>query len=217
LDMTHESDTTYTRKVLKHELVADELLKRINDGTYTGTIPSQQQLAEVFGVSKATTQQAIGKLARQGILESKQGAGTFIRHAPELAGVDPETFIIEAMYELPGLASYLGFLTRDAAAKYDQNPSGTNFREMMQTQVRMETFSTLASPVLRRVVGEPNDPRITGNEHLLVPMIRGTFSDELAHIEALRANYGGDIPGVTTSLMDIAAWHNVMGQDALKS
>ena len=55
-------------------------------------IPPEDQLAQIFGVSKMTMRQALGKLVDDGILFRKKGSGTFIsekkieREATQLVG-----------------------------------------------------------------------------------------------------------------------------------
>ncbi|MBW2058312.1 MAG: GntR family transcriptional regulator [Deltaproteobacteria bacterium] len=41
-------------------------------------IPSEEQLGQIFGVSKMTVRQALAKLVRDGLLERRQGFGTFV-------------------------------------------------------------------------------------------------------------------------------------------
>ncbi len=56
------------------------LYQRITDGTYaTGQqLPTEDELALEFGVSRATIRQAVGELVRNGMLTRKQGKGTFV-------------------------------------------------------------------------------------------------------------------------------------------
>jgi len=42
------------------------------------TIPNETELCEVFGVSRITVRRAVEELVRQGLLEKKQGKGTFV-------------------------------------------------------------------------------------------------------------------------------------------
>lgn len=60
--------------------IADKLSKDIADGCYRPfqRLPSEQALMERFGVSRVTVRQAIGLLARQGLVSAKQGKGTFV-------------------------------------------------------------------------------------------------------------------------------------------
>jgi GntR family transcriptional regulator len=57
------------------------LRQRILDQAYLpgDQLASEDRLATEFGVSRATIRQAIGKLAEEGLIERRQGRGTFIR------------------------------------------------------------------------------------------------------------------------------------------
>lgn len=60
--------------------VDDILLERIRDGTYLPgvRIPSESELSEELGVSRATVRTALAKLAANGLILRKQGNGTFV-------------------------------------------------------------------------------------------------------------------------------------------
>ncbi len=53
----------------------------INSGDLTtdDQLPSERELADVSGVSRVTVRKAIGELALAGLIEQKQGAGSFVR------------------------------------------------------------------------------------------------------------------------------------------
>lgn len=58
-----------------------ECLKRdIENGVYnaTGRIPTEAELAEQYKVSRITIRRAVDDLVSQGLVEKKQGKGTFI-------------------------------------------------------------------------------------------------------------------------------------------
>jgi len=61
--------------------IARQLSERIRVGTLRPgmQLPSEPKLAELFGVSRNTLREAIRTLIAQGILESRQGIGTFVR------------------------------------------------------------------------------------------------------------------------------------------
>lgn len=42
-------------------------------------LPSEQRLGEIFGVSRPTVRQAMQRLTEEGLLDRRQGAGTFVR------------------------------------------------------------------------------------------------------------------------------------------
>lgn len=75
--------------------VADKLLKKIrSDGLAPGTrLPSEQAMAEHFGVSRTVVREAIALLKAEGILSTRKGSGAFIckTESPHVAKVDQLT------------------------------------------------------------------------------------------------------------------------------
>ncbi len=63
------------------DIVYEHMLTMVADGSWQeGTkIPSENELKEMFGVSRNTVRQAIHKMNALGILEARQGMGTFVR------------------------------------------------------------------------------------------------------------------------------------------
>lgn len=62
------------------EQVEELLRARIRDGTYTpgSRMPSESELADEFGVSRATLRTVLAKLAVNGLILRKQGDGTYV-------------------------------------------------------------------------------------------------------------------------------------------
>ncbi len=60
--------------------LADRLRERISNGDWEPghRLPSEQQLAGEYGVSRATVRSALRRLAESGLLRVRQGAGTFV-------------------------------------------------------------------------------------------------------------------------------------------
>jgi len=56
------------------------LRQRLVDGTYSALqqLPTEDELASEFGVSRATLRQAVGELVQRGLLVRRQGRGTFV-------------------------------------------------------------------------------------------------------------------------------------------
>jgi GntR family transcriptional repressor for pyruvate dehydrogenase complex len=78
--MKKKSLTRVQRVGVKDQVFA-QLRDRIMDGTWApgGKIPSENALAEALGVSRVSIREALHMLASLGLLESRQGGGTFVR------------------------------------------------------------------------------------------------------------------------------------------
>lgn len=64
-----------------------------NEWEIGSQIPTELQLIELFGISRATLRQAIANLVNEGLLEKLQGKGTFVRKMKVYAtdiGINPE-------------------------------------------------------------------------------------------------------------------------------
>ena len=65
-----------------HLQIRNVLKSEIQNGAYTDKIPTEFELMERFEVSRSTVRQAIANLVDDGVLEKKQGIGTFIASRP---------------------------------------------------------------------------------------------------------------------------------------
>src|SRR4029078_6885562 len=71
--------------VPQYAQIADIFRQRIARGIWTtgSRMPANEDLAAEFGVSRVTIRQAVDLLARDGIIEARQGRGTFITGIPK--------------------------------------------------------------------------------------------------------------------------------------
>lgn len=71
----------------RYQWVADQLRKEINDGTHRPgeRLPTQEELADRYRVSRATVIQALDLLRERGLIVTRQGSGTFVTSADVLA------------------------------------------------------------------------------------------------------------------------------------
>lgn len=69
-----------SRKSISEEIVV-QIRQMIEQGQLSpgDRLPAERVLAEMFGVSRTTVREGIKSLAEAGVLESRQGAGTFVR------------------------------------------------------------------------------------------------------------------------------------------
>ena len=63
----------------KAEIIEGKLLETIANAEDGARLPSERDMAQEFGVNRATVRSATIRLAAQGMLEIVQGGGTFVR------------------------------------------------------------------------------------------------------------------------------------------
>ena len=75
--------------------VAAEMRASIASGEWaTGTqIPREDQLAELYDVSRPTVRQAVAELRAEGLLDVRQGRGSFVRDRDARNAVDMEQYV----------------------------------------------------------------------------------------------------------------------------
>lgn len=76
-----ESNGKPSKRISLYLQVKDTIIKRIQEKIWkpNSMIPTENELMEEFNVSRTTIRQAISFLVQDGILEKKQGKGTFIK------------------------------------------------------------------------------------------------------------------------------------------
>jgi GntR family transcriptional regulator len=129
---------------VKHRRIADTLAEEIRAGSPAngGRLPGEYALAVRFGVSRNTVRQALGELARRGMIATESGKGSFVTFddrpldqrlgwARALAGqgVASTTRIVRmALVDDPELAGRLGlgrsdFLALDRVRAIEDGPA----------------------------------------------------------------------------------------------
>src|SRR5512139_253812 len=89
---------------------ADEILSGIRSGKLAanhGTLPSEAELSQRFGVSRATIREALAKLEHASVIVRKHGVGTFV--APPTPVIDAG---LEELESIETLARRIGLETR---------------------------------------------------------------------------------------------------------
>ncbi|MDJ0782353.1 MAG: FadR/GntR family transcriptional regulator [Desulfosarcinaceae bacterium] len=75
---------------LRPKKLADQVFERIRDLIFKGDLKpgerlkSERELSEIMDVSRPTIRQAIGKLVDRGLVENRQGQGTFVCNPNEM-------------------------------------------------------------------------------------------------------------------------------------
>ena len=84
----------------KYQAVADSLRAHIQAGKYAGAtvLPSEFAIAQEYQVSRQTVRQALGLLARDGLIETKRGSGSHILRASPASAVCHYTIAVIVTY-----------------------------------------------------------------------------------------------------------------------
>lgn len=88
-------------KPIKVKRVSDQAYEQIRDLIFRGQlkpgeqIPPERDLAQALGVSRPTVREAIKQLVTMGLLEHRQGQGTFVRSIREQRELNPLAAMIE--------------------------------------------------------------------------------------------------------------------------
>lgn len=79
--------------VRRNTTLADQVIGSLRDRITSGTwpvgsrIPTEPELVEQLGVARNTVREAVRALAHNGLLDIRQGSGTYVAATSELAGV----------------------------------------------------------------------------------------------------------------------------------
>ncbi|MBP2020041.1 GntR family transcriptional repressor for pyruvate dehydrogenase complex [Symbiobacterium terraclitae] len=79
-----------------YQQIVDQISRMIRDGSLRpgDRLPPERQLAEEFGVSRAAVREALSALDLMGLIEVRQGEGTFVRAVTEEALVTPMALLV---------------------------------------------------------------------------------------------------------------------------
>ncbi|WP_063836966.1 FadR/GntR family transcriptional regulator [Phaeacidiphilus oryzae] len=93
--------------------LADEVIAQLRAQIASGEwpvgsrIPTEPELVEQLGVARNTVREAVRALAHNGLLDIRQGSGTYVRATSELAGVMHRRFADTDMAQVAELRSVL--------------------------------------------------------------------------------------------------------------
>ncbi len=128
-------------------LIAEELRADIASGGLAigDRLPTEQDLAERFGVNRHTARQAIASLAEEGIVESRRGSGTFVIGNP---------VVVHRIGVRTRLSSSLGGSSRSSSGRVLESATEPAPAEVVE-QLRMTGELGVRVETLRIVDGKP--------------------------------------------------------------
>ena len=81
------------------DVLAQRLEQDIAQGHYAPgeKLPSEQQLATTYGVSRPIVREAIGRLKHDGLVTSRQGSGAFYRQDLDRSGTLARKYLLQLL------------------------------------------------------------------------------------------------------------------------
>ncbi|WP_291317379.1 FadR/GntR family transcriptional regulator [Desulfuromonas sp.] len=131
-------------KPIRPKKISEEIVEQIKGLISKGQlkpgdrVPSERDLASLFGVSRPSVREALMVLDAMGLVESRQGGGTFVRSLTEASLADPLTTMVEknphmlqALVEVrKGLECWSAYLAATRATEEEIAELGRIFNEM---------------------------------------------------------------------------------------
>lgn len=98
------------RPVAKYRVIADHFRSAIAAGDYQpgDQLPSQGALESDFDASMGTVVRALEELRREGLVETRHGAGTFVLSPPDAEPSEEFRAVMERLDEMDGQIRLLG-------------------------------------------------------------------------------------------------------------
>ncbi|NLB18400.1 MAG: FadR family transcriptional regulator [Syntrophomonadaceae bacterium] len=122
-----------TRKV--YEEIIDQLRELINTGTYNpgDKLPSEREMAQMLGVSRASVREAVVVLQALGILVVRPGEGTFVSKSINNETIEPLAMILSVERNpLAQLMEVRLILEVEAAALAAERATEQNLQKMVE-------------------------------------------------------------------------------------
>lgn len=128
--------TSPRRSALSEQVIA-ELRAQISSGEWPvgSRIPTEPELVEQLGVARNTVREAVRALAHNGLLDIRQGSGTYVVATSELAGVMQRRF---ADADPRHIAELRSTLESSAASLAAQRRTERDLKQLDALMVRRE-------------------------------------------------------------------------------
>jgi GntR family transcriptional regulator len=119
--------------------VVREILSGIEAGSLArdnGMLPSEAELSQKYGVSRATVREALSQLEQRGVVTRRHGVGTFV--VPQIPRIDAG---LEELESLETLARRIGLKTRMGNPKIEERASTPAESDCLQIPSRSPVLS----------------------------------------------------------------------------
>ena len=108
--------------------IVEQLQKDIDNGVFseTGRLPTESELSEQYNVSRITIRRAVNELVQKGLVEKKQGKGTFICTPKITRRLDSEAISFTELCAANGLSASAKILRAETCI-----PNAAFIRDML--------------------------------------------------------------------------------------
>lgn len=112
--------------------VTQALLELIRSGAYPprSRLPSEAEMAQHFGVSRTVIREAVSRLKSEGLVESRQGSGVFVREMGLDAPFRIDPAVVESVQQILQVAELRRGMEAEIAALAAQRGSPAQIREI---------------------------------------------------------------------------------------
>ena len=190
-----KTDSSAGRPRRSYQKLTERLRQFMEEGHFRDgdKLPPERALAESFGVSRSSVREAIRALAEKGLLESRQGDGTYVR-VPDIEPL--KEAILEAV-DSEGLMF-------DEVTEYRRivEPGIAEIAAVRHTSEQLDRLKIIACDQQRRILIDGDDGELDAQFHLCLAECSGNRL-LINTVALLNEQYAG---GRTADLRD-ASWH----------
>ncbi len=156
--------------VRPYEQIVRQIQAAIRDNALSegDRLPTERELAETFGVSRSVVREAIKVLSAQGMVESRQGSGLFVRNRPIesvsraiVLSVSPDLMSVDRLFEFRKLLEVDAARLAALRATPEQIAAlGRRSRGISQRRMVAPTGRDLPRSIMRFTPRSPRPPAI---------------------------------------------------------
>ena len=203
------------RRTPLFDQVVAQLREQITSGRWPvgSRIPIEPELAEQLGVARGTLREAVRALAHNGLLDIRQGSGTYVAATSELAGVMRRRFAGIAASDIRELRMTLEVSAAALAAARRTDEDLDRLQEALERRERgweegdLEEFVQADAALHHAIVAASRNAALTGlyadlgevlraelRDHFTAGLTPDRYVDHTRLVEAIRA---GDTTAAT--------------------
>ena len=150
--------------------VTQALLELIRNGSYPpkSRLPSEAEMAQHFGVSRTVVREAVSRLKSEGLVESRQGSGVFVREAGLDSPFRIDPGVVDSIQQVLQIAELRRGLEAEIAALAAERATREQIREIGACLKAIDTdVAAGGDGVAPDIEFHRSIARATGNPHFL--------------------------------------------------